>query len=71
GDPWQTLFARAAQDRAPGQSELIPYWIFENGPARVERRIPVLPYSRETGKLKRLKQGLALYRLAFGQPRQE
>ncbi|EJJ0549397.1 DEAD/DEAH box helicase [Cronobacter sp. HA18006] len=71
GDPWQTLFARAAQDRAPGQSELIPYWIFEDGPARVERRIPVLPYSRETGKLKRLKQGLALYRLAFGQPRQE
>ncbi|MDK1208045.1 helicase-related protein [Cronobacter turicensis] len=71
GDPWQSLFAQAAQDRTSSQSELIPYWIFENGSARVERRIPLLPYSREVGKLRRLKQGLALYRLAFGQPRQE
>lgn len=39
--------------------------------ARVERRIPLLPYSKEIGKLKRLKQGLALYRMVFGQPRQE
>jgi hypothetical protein len=37
----------------------------------VERRIPLLPYSKEVGKLKRLKQGLALYRMVFGQPRQE
>nr|WP_038885613.1 helicase-related protein [Cronobacter dublinensis] len=71
GDPWQRLFLLAAQDRPQAQSDLVPFWIFENGPARVERRIPLLPYSREVGKLKRLKQGLALYRLAFGQPRQE
>jgi hypothetical protein len=37
----------------------------------VERRVPVFPFSREVGKLKQLQQGLALYRLAFGQPRQE
>jgi hypothetical protein len=54
-----------------GHSDLILYWIFENGSARVERRIPLLPYSKEVGKLKRLKQGLALYRMVFGQPRQE
>ena len=71
GDPWQTLFHIAAQDKSNGHSDLIPYWIFEDGPARVERRIPLLPYSREVGKLKRLKQGLALYRMIFGQPRQE
>ncbi|EOC1343616.1 helicase-related protein [Cronobacter dublinensis] len=71
GDPWQQLFLLAAQDKPQAQSDLVPFWIFENGPARVERRIPLLPYSREVGKLKRLKQGLALYRLAFGQPRQE
>lgn len=35
------------------------------------RVIPLLPYSKEVGKLKRLKQGLALYRMVFGQPRQE
>ena len=71
GDPWQTLFHIAAQQKSTGHSDLIPYWIFEEGSARVERRIPLLPYSKEVGKLKRLKQGLALYRMVFGQPRQE
>jgi hypothetical protein len=71
GDPWHTLFQIAAQGKSNGHSDLIPYWIFEDGSARVERRIPLLPYSKEVGKLKRLKQGLALYRMVFGQPRQE
>ncbi len=71
GDPWQALFHIAAQRKSNGHSDLIPYWIFEDGSARVERRIPLLPYSKEVGKLKRLKQGLALYRMVFGQPRQE
>ena len=71
GDPWQTLFQIASRGKSNGHSDLIPYWIFEDGSARVERRIPLLPYSKEVGKLKRLKQGLALYRMVFGQPRQE
>lgn len=71
GDPWQTLFRIASQSKSNGHSDLIPYWIFEEGSARVERRIPLLPYSKEVGKLKRLKRGLALYRMVFGQPRQE
>lgn len=71
GDPWQTLFRVASEGKASGLSDLVPYWVFEEGSARVERRIPLLPYSKEVGKLKRLKQGLALYRMVFGQPRQE
>lgn len=71
GDPWQTLFQIAAQRKPNGCSDLIPYWICKDGSAQVERRIPLLPYSKEVGKLKRLKQGLALYRMVFGQPRQE
>lgn len=71
GDPWQTLFQIATRGKSNGHSDLIPYWIFEDGSSRVERRIPLLPYSKEVGKLKRLKQGLALYRMVFGQPRQE
>jgi hypothetical protein len=71
GDPWQALFQIAARGKSNGNSDLIPYWIFEDGSARVERRIPLLPYSKDVGKLKRLKQGLALYRMVFGQPRQE
>jgi hypothetical protein len=71
-DPWDKLFARAAEDRPAGMSELMPYWLFETeGGWSVERRVPLLPLSREVAKLQRLKQMLAVYRLAFGQPRQE
>lgn len=72
GDPWARLFCLAAdgvQDRA---GDLIPYWIYEiEGGATIERRIPELPLSREVAELARLKRGVALYRLVFGQPRQE
>ncbi|MGH7481525.1 MAG: helicase [Longimicrobiales bacterium] len=71
-DPWSVLFAAAAADRPTGENELVPYWIYEiPGGAKVERRVPMFPFSRECGKLARLQRGLALYRLAFGQPRQE
>jgi hypothetical protein len=71
GDPWDGIFRLAAQDKAEGQSDLIPYWIFEEGSARVERRLPFLPYSKEITQFKRLRRSLSLYRLVFGQPRQE
>jgi hypothetical protein len=71
-DPWDKLFACAADDRPNGMSDLMPYWLFETeGGWFVERRVPLLPLSREVAKLQRLKQMLAIYRLAFGQPRQE
>jgi hypothetical protein len=71
GDPWVYLFQQAAEDRAPGISDLVPYWIYEEGAARVERHIPLIPFSKEVQHLDRLKRSLALYRLVFGQPRQE
>ena len=37
----------------------------------MERRVPLLPYSREIARLKWLKKSVAVYRLAFGQPRQD
>ena len=71
-DLWDELFSRAAEDRKPGMNDLIPYWLFEtDGGWSVERRVPILPLSREVAQLRRLKQMLAIYRLAFGQPRQE
>ena len=33
--------------------------------------MPLLPYSREVTRLKWLKKSIAVYRLAFGQPRQD
>jgi hypothetical protein len=70
-DPWSVLFARAVEEREPSQNDLVPFWIYEDGPARVERRVPMLPFSREQAQLRRLKERLAIYRLVFGQPRQE
>lgn len=71
-DPWAHLFDQARADRPPGMTDLVPYWIFETeGGARVERRVPMPPLSREHGQLARLKRALAVYRLVFGQPRQQ
>lgn len=72
GDPWAFLFQKAAANRPPGSNDLVPYWLFEieNG-AHIERWVPLLPFSREVQHLERLKRSLALYRLVFGQPRQE
>ncbi len=68
-DPWRILFEQA---RAMRGNDLQAYWLFEteNG-ATIERRVPLLPLSRDAAQLTRLKRGLALYRLVFGQPRQE
>jgi hypothetical protein len=51
----------------------MPFWIFEDvhNPTRVERIVPLPPFSSENAKFKALKRSLAVYRLAFGQPRQE
>ena len=68
-DPWGEMFS-AARAASSTDSDLIPYWICD-GPVKVERRVPMLPYSRENARLKWLKKSVAVYRLAFGQPRQE
>jgi len=70
-DPWDELFERAATMRGAADGEMVPYWVFHQGPAKIERHVPVLPFSRDTAALPRLRKTLAAYRLAFGQPRQE
>jgi hypothetical protein len=70
GDPWAALFAQAVKERSPELSDLVPYWIFE-GPHKLERHVPLLPFSRDHDRFAQLKHSLALYRLVFGQPRQE
>lgn len=70
-DPWEELFAKAAGTRREDDSEMVPYWVFNQGPAKIERHVPVMPFSHEAAALPRLRRTLAAYRLAFGQPRQE
>ncbi|MBN2056915.1 helicase, partial [bacterium] len=38
GDPWEYLFCKARDERPAGSSDLVPFWIYEEGGARVERR---------------------------------
>jgi Helicase conserved C-terminal domain len=71
GDPWAAVFAEGTERRAAGDNDLVPSWIFTDGPARIERLVPTLPFSRDESRLVALKRSLAAYRLAFGQPRQE
>jgi hypothetical protein len=69
-DPWAALFRTALDRRPDAQNDMVPFWIFD-GQSKIERRLPMLPLSRETTRVDDLKQSLALYRLTFGQPRQE
>ncbi len=77
-EPWAWLFSRACErhDGASG-SDIVPYWIYlpEHVPpdqlSRIERHLPITPYSREASRIESLLSSVAYYRLAFGQPRQE
>ena len=70
-DVWALVFQRADQAaREARDSDLVPYWI-ASGECRVERFVPLLPYTREIEAFRRLKRQLAAYRVVFGQPRQE
>jgi hypothetical protein len=69
-DPWAAIFDTALDRRPDAQNDMVPFWIFE-GPFKIERRLPMLPLSREEARLDDLKQSLALYRMTFGQPRQQ
>jgi hypothetical protein len=69
-DPWITIFAQGKEERQV-DSDLVPYWIYERGRFRIERHVPALPLSREVAQLEKIKKDLVLYRMVFGQPRQE
>ncbi len=71
-DPWARMFQRAVLGRAPGSSDLVPFWICEHeGGASIERRVMLLPLSSDELRYQRLRRSLALYRMVFAQPRQE
>ncbi len=71
-DPWQAMFDAGVVARRPDETDLVPFWVQPaEGGASIERIVLAPPLSREVGKVLHLQQTLALYRLAFGQPRQE
>ncbi|MCY3586673.1 MAG: DEAD/DEAH box helicase [Acidimicrobiaceae bacterium] len=71
GDLWNELFEAAVEASPDVDGAIVPYWVFNEGPAKIQRHVPVLPFSRDAAAVSQLRKALAAYRLAFGQPRQE
>ncbi|BCS31397.1 helicase [Luteitalea sp. TBR-22] len=71
-DPWRQAFKAAESEREESKPDLVPYWVYAPpGGVAIERHVPVLPLSGDAERRTRLQKSLALYRLAFGQSRQE
>ena len=69
-NPWDLAY-RLAEDEFAGDGGLIPHWVFTDGEARIQRHAPVLPLSRDAARVDALRHSLAVYRMVFGQPRQD
>nr|WP_277814980.1 helicase-related protein [Halomonas salicampi] len=70
-DYWEALFSKIGRLSEKGTSDLTPYWHIPSGTTQIERLVPMMPMSREESRLDEALKILSLYRLAFGQPRQE
>lgn len=71
-DPWKFLFDQGVEFRPTEKDDIWPFWIFETTKGlNINRHIPCMPMSRDRERLKDLKSTLVLYRMVFGQPRQE
>ena len=68
-DPWKAAYD-AADAATKDQGDFVPYWVYD-GEAKIERHIYPYALSLDGPRYERLKRDLAMYRLAFGQPRQE
>ena len=71
-DLWTGIFERARQATSNDGGGLVPYWVFETeGGDHIERHVLAHPHSKESLKIGALRKSLALYRMVFGQPRQD
>jgi hypothetical protein len=71
-DPWHAVFEHARTNREQTANDLVPYWVYPiEGGAVIERHVPALPLSRDAQRLQTLRRALAVYRMVFGQPRQD
>ncbi|KGN29777.1 hypothetical protein N802_11380 [Knoellia sinensis KCTC 19936] len=68
-DPWQRAF-ELATDLTETYGDFTPNWVYP-GPAQIERHVAPFALSSDQGRYEQTKKDVALYRLTFGQPRQE
>ncbi len=73
-DIWDEMFDEASRkEKTGGSSDLIPYWGLceTDDMVKIERIVPMYPYSRDGLAYERLIKILSIYRLTLGQARQE
>ena len=74
---WKIVFEVLQQHDDPQRYKhgLYPHWVYECKDAeqteRIRRHVPFFATSRDAARYERLKKGLALYRVVFGQANQE
>jgi hypothetical protein len=69
-DPWAQMFLEAVAKRLPGATDLTPFWIY-SGAAKIQRHVLALPLSRDQDRMEALRKSLVVYRMVFGQIRQD
>ncbi|MEJ1242172.1 helicase-related protein [Chryseolinea sp. T2] len=70
---WDQIFSLASEEKAnaPIQCDLVPFWHTESiSDIKIERFVPLYPFSRDVEKFNNMLKILTYYRLTFGQPRQ-
>ena len=71
---WDDMFAHAAADLKGDYPDLVPYWCLpdlDGESVKIERIVPMYPFSQDQLRYNRIIKTLSLYRLTLGQPRQE
>jgi hypothetical protein len=71
-DLWRQLFELARRGRRSELSDLVPFWVYTTDEgAHIERHLPMIPLSKDVEHAEALRRSLAVYRMAFGQSRQD
>jgi hypothetical protein len=71
---WDAMFALASQTEKGTMPDLVPYWCLtqpNTTAVKIERIVPMYPFSVDHVRYQRIIKLLSLYRLTLGQPRQE
>lgn len=71
---WEEMFKEASkQEKGAGSSDLIPFWGLRDSEdmIKIQRIVPMYPFSRDGLAYERLIKILSAYRLTLGQARQE
>lgn len=71
--PWDKLFKLARKDKelAKFPCDIVPDWHFDSDGVSIERIVPLYQFSMDISRYSEMLKILGLYRLTFGQPRQE